>query len=127
MCIGFTQYKPLSYYEFMDKISYRSRCSMFFYKYLNNSLYHNGYTYKLGLNIDPNEFNPSGTCKSGGFYFTDITNLSNFSAYGNKIAKIKLLEDAVYYIDPSGDKYKTNKFYIVDIVDAKDIVLPKKM
>jgi len=87
-----------------------------YYKFLNNSMTHFGFTYELGLNVDTKEFNPSGTCEAGGLYFSNYNYIHNFTNFGEKLAIIELLDDAEFYIDPEGYKAKTNKFIIKNIV-----------
>ena len=87
-----------------------------FRKCLNNELIHWNFQYKIGLNEDTILFNPSGSCKSGGLYFTTIENVNKFLDYGLNIAVIQLCTDAEFYIDPTGMKFKTNKFIIKEIL-----------
>ena len=56
-----------------------------FYRLLNKEENHRGFQYKTGLNIDTNEFNPSGSCEKGGLYFFDEAQLINYSRYTRKL------------------------------------------
>ncbi len=55
-------------------------------KVLRSDLTHNDYKYKVGLNKDKLPFNPTGSCKPGGLYFTTFANVMNFLDYGTLIA-----------------------------------------
>ena len=103
----------LNYDQFMDKIGKKTT----FYKFLNRNKNHYDFQYKLGINIDTNEFNPHGSCQGGGLYFADNESIMQFRGYGDSIACITLLKDAQFYIDPEGSKYKTDKFRIDAIVE----------
>jgi hypothetical protein len=83
-----------------------------FYKVVRRDLTHNAVVYKLGLNIDPMEFNPSGSCQQGGLYFTDFAHLGRFFGYGELVAVIIIPEDAQVYRDPDEDKWKADRFII---------------
>jgi hypothetical protein len=83
-----------------------------FYKVVREDLTHNAMVYKQGLNIDPLEFNPVGSCQSGGLYFTDFAHLGRFYAYGALVAIITIPEDAQVYRDPEEDKWKADRFII---------------
>ncbi len=86
-----------------------------FYKFLNEKLNHNGFQYKLGLNIDTVPFNPSGSCGPGGLYFTTFDHIFLFSDYGNNIAEISIPADTKVYTDPSGYNYKADRIFIKSI------------
>ena len=108
----FDEFIALTYDEFIAQVG--GACK--FQKCLNNELTHFGFTYKLGLNEDTIPFNASGSCQSGGLYFTTSEYIHDFYGYGLNIANIKLCEDALFYIEPEGNKFKTNKFYIDEIL-----------
>lgn len=86
-----------------------------YYKVLNEELNHKGFQYRMGLNIDTEEFNPSGSCESGGLYFTTKEHLCKFLDYGIYIAEVYIPFDAEVYKDPDEDKYKANKIIIAKI------------
>ncbi|MDD4081916.1 MAG: ankyrin repeat domain-containing protein [Sphaerochaetaceae bacterium] len=82
---------------------------MNFYKILNKTENHYGLKYKSGLNIDPIEFNPYGTCEPGGIYFSREDILA-FLDYGPWIRKVTLPEDAQVYENPGKiRKWKADK------------------
>ncbi len=83
-----------------------------YYKILNERLNHNGFQYKLGLNIDHMPFIPRGSCEAGGLYFTTKEYLYKFLHYGCYIADVSIPEDAKVYKDPGGDKWKADKIII---------------
>ena len=97
----------LTYAEFTKKVGDKKFC-----KFINDKKKHYNFRYKEGLNEDTIQFNPSGNCKSGGLYFTDIENAKQWNDFGIYIVFIELCKDAQFYIEPCGTKYKTNKFII---------------
>jgi hypothetical protein len=101
----------LTYDQFIKKVG---KCE--FRKCLNNELRHHKFQYKTGLNEDYLSFNPTGSCKSGGLYFTTAEYINKFLDFGLNIAIIELCTDAKFYIDPEGMKFKTNKFIIKEIL-----------
>src|SRR3990167_3573208 len=101
--------------EFKDK--YGSE----FYKFLSVDNIHHGFKYQIGLNIDNVEFDPTGECKRGGLYFTNIINIFKLYEYGNKISRIEILDDSQVYIET--DKFKTDKFIIKSIVQTDNEIL----
>jgi len=94
----------------------------FYYKCLNASMTHYGFTYKLGLNIDMKQFYPAGSCNGGGLYFTTKNMLGLFTSYGTTVAIIELCPDAQFYIDPEQNKAKTDKFIIRKIVPMNEVI-----
>lgn len=87
-----------------------------FLKILNKDLVHNGFQYREGLNVDSLPFNPTGSCKEGGLYFSDEKHITKFLNCGTKIAIVTLPDDAKVYADPVGDKWKADKIILSDIV-----------
>ena len=82
---------------------------MDYYKILNEKEYHHGLQYKFGLNVDPKEFNPSGSCSPGGIYFSREDILA-FLDYGPWIRKVTLPDDVRVYENPGEPrKCKANK------------------
>jgi hypothetical protein len=90
-------------------------------KILNESMAHNGFKYKLGLNTDHIPFKPSGSCESGGLYFTDLDNFYKFLEYGTLIADVKVPEGVEIYTDPVGDKWKASSIIISNVRSIKDL------
>jgi hypothetical protein len=105
----------LSYDDFISQFAPNTK----FYKIINNDFKHYNFEYKLGLNVDTIPFNPKGTCKPGGLYFSDEKNIQNYFQYGDYIVELKLLPDAVYYVEDK--KYKTNRLYICKVVSLINI------
>ena len=96
---------------------------MNFYKITNESETHNGMQYKTGLNVDIQQFNPKGDCKSGGIYFSREDILA-FMEYGKWIRKVTLPENAKVYENPgSPKKWKADKV----ILGRKYKITPKKI
>jgi len=83
---------------------------MKFYKILNKEECHNHFQFKTGLNVDTIPFNPSGSCESGGIYFSREDILA-FLSYGPWIREVRLPQDAQIYEDPSPNpkKWKADK------------------
>lgn len=86
-----------------------------FYKILNADLNHYGFQYKLGLNIDDKPFNHSGSCQSGGFYYTNKEHLHKYLSYGCYIADVVVPDDAQIYAEPDNTKWKADKIIITKI------------
>jgi hypothetical protein len=84
-------------------------------KVLSNDLKHKGFQYKEGLNIDTIPFNPTGTCKPGGLYFTAMENVFNYLHYGSKIADVEIPSNAKVYFE--NNKWKADKIILRDIRD----------
>lgn len=105
----FQETMALSYDQFIDAVGNKN---VTFYKFLNRDKRHYDFDYKLGLNIDTKEFNASGSCKEGGLYFTTNKDILTFTEFGCHLACVTLLKDAKYYVDPEGDKFKTDKLQI---------------
>lgn len=91
-----------------------------FFKLINNKFTHHGYKFKKGLNIDKNEFDPNGTCRKGGFYFTCNKYLIKYKSYGQKKTRVVIPDDALVYIEEY--KMKCDKFIIKDF---ENIVFPE--
>ena len=81
-----------------------------YYKFFSESRVHYGFYYKEGLNVLKEPFDPTGTCRSGGFYFTDINNIMQFQGYGPSISEIEIPDDALVYRED--EKFKTDKMII---------------
>jgi hypothetical protein len=81
-----------------------------FYKIIPSCLSSHGFNYQYGLNIDTNEFNPSGSCNEGGIYFTDGCNVSKYQNYGDVIVDVTIPDDAQVYIE--SDKFKADRIIL---------------
>jgi hypothetical protein len=93
-----------------------------FFKFLREDLTHRNFTYKLGENVDVIPFNPSGRCKAGGLYFTTINHIFEFMDFGTQIGIIMLCPDSKVYIEEEGNKYKTDKFIIEEVVSVEEFI-----
>lgn len=89
-----------------------------FYKFIKHDMTHHQFTYKLGLNVDTIPFNPKGTCKAGGLYFTDFANLTCFQIFGSQIGIIEIPDDAQVYVEHQ--KFKANKFILHELIDVNN-------
>ena len=86
-----------------------------FYKFLNNEMIHNGFEYHLGLNIDTNQFDPTGKCTGRGLYFCEKSDCHLYYQYGTKLALIEIPNDARVYIEKY--KFKADRLIIKEIID----------
>jgi hypothetical protein len=80
-------------------------------KILHESMVHYGFKYQLGLNVDPIPFNPAGSCKPGGLYFTDLDNFHYQLCYGTLIADVVVPNDT----EPCGYIWKASQLIISNI------------
>ena len=90
------------------------------YKFMFDSLVHRGFKYRLGLNTDTTQFDPTGKCKKGGLYFCEESKCHYYvNQYGNKLALIEIPDDARVYVEEN--KFKSDKLFIKDIIDCDKI------
>lgn len=80
------------------------------YKFVNSTYKHQNHTYTHGRNKDKIPFFPIGECGSGGLYFSDQYNISNYAGCGEKLYSIKIYPRSRVHIQ--NHKYKTDQFYI---------------
>ena len=135
----FTEYSGREFNELVGKKK--------FYRFNNPTEEHRGVKYKTGVNKDPLQFNPSGTCERGGLYFISEDELaiwlekwlyhfcllkdrqrvklsckcnrSYFSPYIFKwIREVKIRDQARVYVD--NKKYKANEFVLGERIDIHD-------
>lgn len=80
------------------------------------------FNYKLGINVNDEEFVADGKCLGNGLYFTDQSLIHNYidGCYGDSIAHIKLLDNENIWIENA--KCKTNKFEITKIEKIEDYI-----
>ena len=86
-----------------------------YFKITNKKEKHHGYQYKDGLNVLNEEFNQTGSCVAGGFYFTTLEHISKFYGYGINIRVVELPEsdrDFLMVKDPESDKWRANKIIL---------------
>ncbi len=69
------------------------------------------FEYKTGLNIDTNEFNPSGCCTGGGLYFCKLEDLYQFRSYGDYLTPIIIPKDIPVYQESHTEKCNCNNEY----------------
>ena len=85
-----------------------------YFKILKENLTHHGFTYKKGLNIDVNLFNPTPECGDG-LFFADEKNILEFCNYGTKIAEVTLPEgEKIVQVE---EKYKAHRIVLGEIHD----------
>lgn len=85
-----------------------------FIKLTNFDETHNGYQFHDGLNVDTIEFDPSGSCSKGGFYFTHVTKAHMWIAYNSSIMyymrSVTIPDNANVYIEI--DKFKVDRLIL---------------
>src|SRR5579872_6702491 len=90
---------------------YSDRC---FVKLTNSYENHNGFQFTDGLNVDTNIFNPSGSCRKGGIYFTDIEEAGRWIMYGGStmryMRQVLVPDNAKVYIEEN--KFKADKIIL---------------
>ena len=99
---------------------------------MNDDLKHFNFTYKKGLNVDTEPFNPTGECSKGGLYFCEESKCRfYFCHYGSKLALVEIPNDSRVYVEE--DKFKADKLIIKKIINFCDVddefwinILPKK-
>lgn len=86
------------------------------YKFMNDDLIHNGFQYKLGLNVDTVPFNPNSNYLIGGLSFCDESTCHVYwRSYGKKVAIVKIPKDARVWIEY--DSIKADKIILKNILD----------
>jgi hypothetical protein len=92
-------------------------------KLTNKTEIHNGFQFKTGLNEDIIPFDPTGECKPGGIYFTDIGNIARWIEYGGNEMKycrtVTLPSDCRVYIEDN--KFKADKIELDERVEISDL------
>ena len=91
-----------------------------YFKVLSSDWKHHDFQYKFGLNVDIEPFDPSGSCKPGGLYYTTAEFIPLFLEYGTQIAEISMPADAQVYADPDGTKWKADKLIINKVYLIED-------
>jgi len=85
-----------------------------FYKFLNNNLDHNGYIYRLGLNVDVNEFSNEECCEGGLCFCSDQQYHLHWNSYGDKIGFVEVPRDSVVSVGENG--FKADQLFVTKIV-----------
>ena len=104
----------------LSGLEFKAKYGTVFYKVLRSDLMHHGFKYQLGLNVDTNPFNPSGSCQNGGLYFTNIKHLFEFLDYGQQIAFVEIPDNSQIYIEK--DKFKANQIIIKRILSDTEFL-----
>jgi len=82
------------------------------YKITCENEIHNGFQFHDGLNIDTVPFNPNGSCKPGGIYYSS-KDILHFLGHGPWIREVIIQGDAQIYKDPcSPEKWKSDKPFL---------------
>jgi hypothetical protein len=90
-----------------------------FYKILRRDMIHHGFKYVEGLNVDHHRFDPTGTCRKGGLYFSDKEHIIRFLEYGTTIANVNLPKDA-RVVQEDYYKWKADKIILSNIQPIED-------
>lgn len=86
-------------------------------KYVSN----NRFEYKIGENKDINPFDPSGSCKKGGLYYTDMKHGGEYAwIFGDHVAIIEIPPTAQTYTEPCKTKYKADTIIVKEIMPFSD-------
>ena len=94
-----------------------------YYKFLRGDLTHHGYTYQLGLNIDPKPFNPDEQWQRGGFYLTTLEHLFKHYKYGPYLGIISLHPNRDAQIYQEKTEWKVNQLILEKIVTREEDLL----
>lgn len=90
-----------------------------FVKLTNKSEIHHSFKFKSGLNIDAKPFNPTGQCRAGGIYFTNIEYLGMWLEYNKNIMfycrYVTLPDDAIIYEENKA--FKADKLILSDRIE----------
>ena len=82
-----------------------------YFKILNKDRNHNGFQYKIGLNVLPQgEFARTGLCVPGGFYYTTIKHILKFVDYGVDLFEVIIPADA--QIRKNCNKFRADKIIL---------------
>ena len=94
-----------------------------FVKITNSDEKHYNHQYVDGLNILAEPFTETGSCVSGGLYFTDIDHVHEFLHYGVNLRVVELpYSDIDFKCVPDGDnKWRANKIILVDKYSLADV------
>lgn len=86
------------------------------YRFLPIDMTRNGFTYKEGVNIDNLQFNPSGSCQSGGLYFFDenYSKIKNYYYENYYVVDVSVDDNEDVWMETDG-KYKAHKITISNI------------
>jgi len=98
-------------------VEFKKRFGNVFYKFLSKDLVHHSFIYRLGINEDTLQFNPNGSCQTGGLYFSNLENILRFLEYGPKLGLISIPDDALIYVEKYA--FKTNKLILREIMDSE--------
>lgn len=91
-----------------------------YWKVLSKDNIHNKFKFFPNKwNTDPLEYNPKGSCKPGGLYFTNTKNIFKFLDFGNGVSEVLDFRDdkgkKILYQDPEYDyKFKAKSILIGD-------------
>jgi len=91
-----------------------------FYKIISDNCTHNNYIYKLGENVDSEEFNPDGECCCGGLYFTTKENVRLYTTYGTKVGIININDKEDVWCET--DKFKVHRLCLLEIISLEEYI-----
>ncbi len=95
-------------------------------KILHESMFHCGFEYKLGLNVDHRPINPYGFCEPDRLCFTVLDTFYKFLDHGTLIADVEVPEGVDIYAEPTRDnsqpyKWKAHSIIISNIRKVSEL------
>jgi len=92
------------------------------YKLTNEDENHNNFQFTDGFNIDYIPFDPTGSCHSGGLYFTEYDKIGMWIYYNKQkmkyIRKVEIINDSKVYVEDN--KFKADKFILRERILLED-------
>ena len=92
------------------------------YKVMKDDLYHKGFQYKQGINIDTKPFRFGGFCTGHGLYFSNFQHIHNFLFYGSMIAEVSILDDEDVWMETDRNGLQSFKSHQLIILDVKPVI-----
>lgn len=86
-------------------------------KFLRRDMTHNGYTWKEGLNVDPN-FSAN---EKGFYFFNDFHQIKKYYYFGPRLALIKVPDDAQVYIEDRC--FRADRLEVVKVTKSEEELL----
>src|ERR1700728_200992 len=85
-----------------------------YFKITNQDETHYGHKYHTGLNILSGIFQETGSCVSGGLYYTDLEHVTEFFSYGIYLREVFLPESDPDFIcvKDGSNKWRANKIIL---------------
>lgn len=94
-----------------------------YYKLTTSTNKSKGFQYKLGLNVDSNEFKPFGCCSGGGLYFCELKDIYQFENFGKYLTPIIVPKNIPIYKESHGPSLCDCKNYYGPYIKFKAPVI----